>query len=56
MTRRVTQTHMVICMGVNLYPWPWEDMGDPDGFFYRGYEYVIVITDGYLPIVIYIHG
>jgi hypothetical protein len=50
-TRRVTHTHMIMGMGVNLYPLV--DMGDPRRiFFCRGYEYRIVIPSGYLPIVI----
>jgi hypothetical protein len=40
---------MCMSMGVNSYPLV--DMGDPTGLsFRRGYEYRIVILDGYLPI------
>jgi hypothetical protein len=45
---------MGMSMGVNPYPPVY--MGDPMGLFLCcGYEYEIVIPDGYLPIVISIH-
>jgi hypothetical protein len=40
-------------MGMGVNPYPLVYMGDPVGlFFYRGYEYGVVIPGGYLPIAI----
>ena len=51
MTWRVTHTHMGMSMRVNSYATVY--MGDPTGlFFWRRYEYGVVIHGGYLPIAI----